>query len=77
MGGFFRKQQAKAAASHWQLIQLAPTDRLGIFQSPKNSKLLINLLAMHQSIDVCLPPGIDTCNSKMPVENADIPEPLA
>jgi hypothetical protein len=27
--GFFRQQQAEAAASHWQLIQLAPTDHPG------------------------------------------------
>lgn len=27
--GFYRKQQAEAAASHWQLIQLAQTDRPG------------------------------------------------
>lgn len=29
VGGFFKKQQAEAAASHWQLIQLAPTERPG------------------------------------------------
>jgi len=29
VGGFFRQQQAEAAATHWQLIQLAPTDQPG------------------------------------------------
>ena len=29
MGAFFRQQQAEAAASHWQLIQLAPTNQPG------------------------------------------------
>ena len=34
VGGFFRKQQAEAAASHWQLVQLAPTDRPGERKPP-------------------------------------------
>lgn len=32
VGAFFKQQQAAAAASHWQLLQLAPTPTPGVFR---------------------------------------------
>jgi hypothetical protein len=33
VASFFRQQQARAAATHWQLLQLAPTSVPGTFKA--------------------------------------------
>ena len=42
MGAFFRQQQAEAAASHWQLIQLAPTNQPGSLSVILHAKRVIS-----------------------------------